>query len=289
LNPTQTRICLTTDEHLVEHIYTTEIHNLTDLSGNVISSQANSAFYKKLDIGAPGYKEHLTEYVDASATTDTNTSPQKTLDGLVNGDPDPNSRWAAEIMPQWIQFDLGAIEDINLIAISFYQWNAGRIYEYSIQISNDENNWNEIVSNASSSSQAWTFNDFSPVLSARYIRIICESNNQSNWAGVWEARIFEPDYPTSVETEPSTYVLNQNYPNPFNPTTTIQYYIPQLSWVKLAVYNLIGQEVQILVDEEKAAGSYEIDFNASNLTSGIYFYKLQSVNFVETRKMVLLK
>ena len=227
--------------------------------------------------------------MDASATTDTNTSPQKTLDGLVNGDPDPNSRWAAQVMPQWIQFDLGAIEDINLIATSFYQWNAGRIYEYSIQISNDENNWNEIVSNASSSSQAWTFNDFSPVLSTRYIRIICESNNQSNWAGVWEARIFEPDYPTTVETEPRTYALKQNYPNPFNPTTAIEYYVPQLSWVKLVVYNSIGQEVQILVDEEKASGLYEIDFNASNLTSGIYFYKLQSANFVETRKMVLLK
>ena len=259
------------------------------MAGNVISSQANSAFYKKLDIGDPGYIEHLIEYVDASATTDTNTSPQKTLDGLVNGDPDPNSRWAAEVMPQWIQFDLGAIKDINLIAISFYQWNAGRIYEYSIQISNDENNWNEIVSNASSSSQEWTFNEFSPILSARYVRIICESNNQANWAGVWEARVFEPDYPTSVETEPRTYALKQNYPNPFNPFTTIDYSVPKRSFISLSVFNAIGQEVAILIQEEMEPGVYKITFNAANLPSGIYFYKLQSADFVETRKMVLLR
>ena len=106
---------------------------------------------------------------------------------------------------------------------------------------------------------------------------------------MWEARIFEPDYPTTVETEPRTYALKQNYPNPFNPTTAIEYYVLQLSWVKLVVYNSIGQEVQILVDEEKASGLYEVKFNAASLPSGIYFYKLQSANFVETRKMVLLK
>ena len=101
----------------------------------MISSAANSTFYKLLDIGSTGYIEHLINNVNASATTDTNTSPAKTLDGLVNGDPDPNSRWAAQVMPQWIQYDLSAVEPIGLIAVSFYWWNGGRVYQYSIQTS----------------------------------------------------------------------------------------------------------------------------------------------------------
>ena len=289
LSANQQRISLTTDQHVINHIYTIEIHNLTDLAGNVISPQANSMFYKKLDLGYSGYLEHLIENVSASATTDTNTSPQKTLDGLVSGDPDPNSRWAAEIMPQWIQYDLGSTVDINLIAISFYNWNYGRIYQYSIQISNDENNWNEIVSNASSSSQEWTINEFSPILSSRYVRIICESNNQANWAGLWEARIFEPASPTSVENEPKNYALEQNYPNPFNPSTVISYQIVAGSNVTLKVYDVLGNEVQTLVNEFKPAGEYKIEFYATNLPSGVYFYKLQAGSYIETKKMVLMK
>ena len=129
LSPTLQRITLTTGSHQANNVYTIQVENLTDTAGNVISSQANSLFYKKLDIGTTGYIEHLIENVNASATTDTNTSPLKTLDGLVNGDPDPNSRWAAEVMPQWIQYDLGAIKPIDVIAVSFYQWNNGRVYE----------------------------------------------------------------------------------------------------------------------------------------------------------------
>ena len=198
LNPSHERITLTTDQQVLNHIYTIAVNNLTDTAGNVISSQANSLFYKLLDIGSIGYIEHLINNVNASATTDTNTSPAKTLDGLVNGDPDPNSRWAAQVMPQWIQYDLGAVEPISLIAVSFYLWNSGRIYQYSIQTSNDLVQWNDLVTNNTSSSQEWTFNEFTD-LYARYVRVICLSNNQGDWAGVWETRIFEPENTTAVE------------------------------------------------------------------------------------------
>ena len=79
------------------------------------------------------------------------------------------------------------------------------------------------------------------------------------------------------------------YPNPFNPTTTIQYSIPSDGIVKLIVFNTIGEEVKELVNEFKSAGNYEIDFSADDLTSGIYFYRMQAVSFVETKKMILLK
>ena len=88
---------------------------------------------------------------------------------------------------------------------------------------------------------------------------------------------------------PNSYNLAQNYPNPFNPTTTIQYSIPERSSVTLKIYDVLGNELAILVDEEKTAGSYEVNFNASQLASGIYFYKLQAGNFIDTKKMLLMK
>ena len=88
---------------------------------------------------------------------------------------------------------------------------------------------------------------------------------------------------------PINFILWNAYPNPFNPTTKIKYTIPEMSFLTLKVYDVLGNEVAILVNEEKPAGSYEVEFDGKNLTSGIYFYKLQAGNFVETRKMILLK
>ena len=88
---------------------------------------------------------------------------------------------------------------------------------------------------------------------------------------------------------PNGINLEQNYPNPFNPVTKITYTIPELSFITLKVYDVLGKEVLTLVGEEKGAGTYAIDFDGSELTSGIYFYKLQAGNFVETKKMVLMK
>jgi photosystem II stability/assembly factor-like uncharacterized protein len=88
---------------------------------------------------------------------------------------------------------------------------------------------------------------------------------------------------------PETFHLSQNYPNPFNPTTTIKYQIPGLSFVTLKVYDVLGNEIATLANEEKPAGSYEVEFNANGLPSGIYFYRIQADFFVETKKMILIK
>jgi len=85
------------------------------------------------------------------------------------------------------------------------------------------------------------------------------------------------------------FMLYQNYPNPFNPTTTISYSVPSTAHVTLDVYNILGQKVASLLNEEKVAGSYEVEFNASNLPSGTYFYRFQSGQFVQTKKMTLVK
>jgi hypothetical protein len=83
--------------------------------------------------------------------------------------------------------------------------------------------------------------------------------------------------------------LNQNYPNPFNPSTTIRYTLPLAGNVTLKVYNALGQEIATLVNGHQKAQNYEVTFDASNLASGIYIYKLQTANFSQSKKMVLLK
>lgn len=87
----------------------------------------------------------------------------------------------------------------------------------------------------------------------------------------------------------NNFVLYQNYPNPFNPNTRINYSIPQKSEVQIIIYDDLGKEVAVLVNEEKDTGRYEVLFDASGLTSGVYFYQLQAGSFIETKKMLLIK
>jgi hypothetical protein len=111
----------------------------------------------------------------------------------------------------------------------------------------------------------------------------------TDYNGVWRRL-----RPGVVNMEPQTdipqsYYLAQNYPNPFNPNTTIQYSIPKSGNVRLGVFNSLGEEVKTLVNGYIEAGIHKINFNASDLTSGIYFYKLYADSFVETKKMIMLK
>lgn len=96
-------------------------------------------------------------------------------------------------------------------------------------------------------------------------------------------------------TLPTEFKLEQNYPNPFNPTTKIRFSIPNvgmglaLSTITLKVYDILGNEIATLINEQKAPGYYEMDFNASNYASGVYIYRLQSGNFISIKKMMVLK
>jgi hypothetical protein len=89
--------------------------------------------------------------------------------------------------------------------------------------------------------------------------------------------------------QPTSYALAQNYPNPFNPSTTIRFAIPQTEHVTLKVYDLLGREVATLVNEARTAGSYEAFFDASNLASGVYMYKLSAGAYSASRKLIVVK
>jgi hypothetical protein len=101
--------------------------------------------------------------------------------------------------------------------------------------------------------------------------------------------------PTGVRSDnyviPTEYRLDQNYPNPFNPSTKIRYTVKTSSFVNLKVYNIIGKEVAVLLNEDKQPGEYEFDFSAGrfNLSSGVYFYRLTAGSFTSVKKMILLK
>ncbi len=100
---------------------------------------------------------------------------------------------------------------------------------------------------------------------------------------------FVTDVKKDNSTVPVSFNLSQNYPNPFNPTTMINFSIPKESMVSLKIYNILGQEVKTLVSETKTAGKYTVSFDASSLSSGVYFYTLHAGNFYQVKKMMLLK
>ncbi len=108
-----------------------------------------------------------------------------------------------------------------------------------------------------------------------------------------DLKIYSLSNVTGVDDEdgstPVEFKLNQNYPNPFNPSTIIKYAIGSRQYATLKVYDVLGNEIATLVNEEKPAGTYEVKFDASNLSSGIYYYQLKAGSFIQTKKMLLVK
>lgn len=161
-----------------------------------------------------------------------------------------------------------------------------RPYVYPMAPPTDRSSWTNVASN-------WASTQGYPVPeNLRYSSTTLKSAGTDGKA-LGDLNWF-PEQMTAVSQKttsvvPMQFTLSQNYPNPFNPTTTIEYSIPQNSFVNLKVYNVLGQEVASLVNQEQKASNYTVSFDASQLASGIYFYKIQAGNFSLTKKMLLLK
>jgi hypothetical protein len=97
------------------------------------------------------------------------------------------------------------------------------------------------------------------------------------------------DVAERVDDLPLEFSLLQNYPNPFNPNSDIRYQIAEFRMVRLAVYDLLGREVAVLVNEKKAPGTYQVRFDATGLPSGVYFYRMQAGSYTETKRMLLVR
>lgn len=291
--------------------YNITVSNVTDTAGNIILSQNNSATY--------GYNpepiNQLLKFVpgrtNASSIPEPEHRPEKTFDGLGYNSGDPTSRWAGQYLPQWIGYDLNDVRMLSKVRVQFYNWQNGRIYNYSIHVSTDSINWISVKSNVLSQLAEWTEETFEPI-PARYIRIIVISNNQNDWASLWEAEFYGQLMVSNNDDQkniPSDFSLNQNYPNPFNPSTTISWQSPVSGRNTIKLFDMLGREIETIVDDYFEAGYHSTLYIVnSTLPSGVYFYQLRigdpstssgfstgkgseqvKQSFIETKKMILLK
>lgn len=179
----------------------------------------------------------------------------------------------------WIQMSNGITSNFGL---AIYCHPTGNIYASAlgggVYFSSDNGNYWSTLDSGITANSVFTF----------------EVDNSGHlFAGTWGNSIFRSVNTTGIKDQifktPISYELYQNYPNPFNPSTIIKYTISKSSFVSLIIYDLLGKEIATLVNEEKQIGNYEIEFDGSNLASGVYFYRMQAGNFIATKKFILIK
>jgi hypothetical protein len=202
------KVILNTTTNSADQTYTVVVNNVKDLAGNAISSKYNSAQYQYFSQTG---NLAMIPIVSASATNwYLNYTPDRTIDG--QGISNPDSRWAgAFAMPDTIKFDLGALKNISRIRTSFYDWDLGRVYRFSLLTSSDGINWQTVVSQVWSNNSEWTENDFNPV-NARYLSLISLESNLSEYAGIYEMEVWGQPNSSGTDITPpnllSAAVLN---------------------------------------------------------------------------------
>ncbi len=257
---------VTLNGRIMESYSVTEIDSLKQITVNSNNNTLpNPVILKTGDIGsttgadtsAEKWESVLMAYKDVKVT-----------DENADGDPGPNS------------YNFGE-EMIN-------DGSGDARIEYQDGNHNYNNNWDSTLSNNPANIYVKlnsTFTEIQGIMfySHSYYKIVPRKND--DFMG-YVGAVGVTDKPSKL---PFSYKLNQNFPNPFNPSTTINYSIPKESIVTLKIYNILGQEVKTLVSESKAPGNYNVRFNASELSSGVYFYSLKAGNYYQVKKMMLLK
>jgi len=205
-----------------------------------------------------------------------------------------STRWWSDASDtQWIQIEMDSVYAVGKINL---KWGTSYAVQYKILGSKDGSDWFDIkeVDNGKGGTEEHNFNQ----IRTKYLKITADKSSGGSGYSIYEIEVYRPQV-VSVENEiiPQGFYLFQNYPNPFNPSTTIKYSIappnlPQgksLQHVQLKVYDMLGREVATLVNEEKTAGNYEVKFDGTNLSSGIYLYRLIAGEFNAVGKMMLIK
>ncbi len=186
---------------------------------------------------------------------------------------------------QTVQVDLQKVYDINKIVLT---WGASYSKSYQIYSSLDGLTWNTIKLQAGGKGGTETYN---LTAQGRYVKLGMASSTSAPLV-MSEFEIYGMPVTTAVisgNTLPAVYSLEQNYPNPFNPSTVINYQIPKAGNVSLKIFDILGREVITLVNGIQSAGSYKVELNAKQFTSGVYFYRLTAGDFIQVKKMLLMK
>ena len=234
---------------------------------------------------SPMYEQNIALHKTATASSSISTyySVDNITDGLTR------TRWLSAVSDtQWVQIRLDSVYSIGKIVLD---WFSNYAVQYKIIGSKDSVDWFDIFSNDNGTGtlEELLFNS----VRAKYIRLEMNKSSNNNGFGLNEIKIFRPEVTAVYNGKkiPNEFCLLQNFPNPFNPATVISYQLPQgfAGNVSLKIYDILGRVVKTLVNETKTAGSYSINFNAENLSSGIYFYSLRAGNLVNTKKMLLLR
>jgi hypothetical protein len=171
------------------------------------------------------------------------------------------------------------------------RWMSSGVGTVDVDYSSDGGNtWNNLVVNYPASAESLIVSVPTDSLAALRFRII-QSGNVNRGVTYLSDEVPVAEGVSSVKsvTNPYKYDLSSNYPNPFNPSTIISYEIAKVGHVSLKVYNVLGQQIATLVDGVQSPGRYNVEFDGSKLSSGVYFYQLKTDNFVSTKKMVLVK
>ncbi len=226
----------------------------------------------------------------SASSNDTLADPASAPGNLT--DEDATTGWqASQDSLQWVLIDLAQPDTIGRIEIDW----ANKTYaeKFFVEVSNDLNTWS-LINNTNDGVGGTNYVETLSGLQAvgRYIKFTFQSQGNGPYS-ISEIEVFRAsNIATGVRPTtgiPTEYVLDQNYPDPFNPATTIIYELPANTFITLKVYDILGREVKTLVSERQTAGRHVITFDASRLSSGVYFYALTAGGMTITKKMVLLK
>ena len=256
-------------------------------------SQWNSITEVRL-YGEPSASAVSVNSVSASRFQD-NHLPENAIDG------DFGTRWTARGRGEWIQFNLEGPSTLAAVEMACYNGD-GRQSFFDVAVSEDGQTWVQVLSGGESSGATAELEHYEVAegVPVQHVRIVGHGNSQRGNAGRWnsitEIRLIGASAAVGAArgavpggAAALSYALDGNYPNPFNPTTEIRFTLPQAQRVTLVVYDLLGREVARLLDGPVEAGRQRVRFDASDLSSGMYLYRLQAGTFVKTRRMVLLK
>jgi len=249
-----------------------------------VSGTSNKVGGELVDIGG--------NVVDVINSTNNNpfilTAPTPGYYVINAGYKDPQKRWDSAAVNLIVPVELSSfIASVNENDVTLSWQTATELNNSGFDVERIEVNedWEKVgfVSGNGTTAEinSYTFADKDVPVGTYNYRI-----KQIDYDGTFE--YFELEQLISISSS-DKFTLLQNYPNPFNPSTTIKFVINKKSNVTLTIFNTIGENVLTLVNEEKVAGSYEVNFDAAGFTSGIYYYKLQTDDFVETKKMILLR